>query len=72
MYLELEEDKEDWKRLREVKCVQVLDIPKESGLREPIVGVKLYSKRTSSSSNASKYNKSASSQEQTKSLCQNY
>ena len=68
MYLELEEDKEDWKRLREVKCVPVLDIPKESGLREPIVGVKLYSKRTSSSSNASKYNKSASSQEQQKPL----
>ena len=67
MYLELEEDKEDWKRLREVKCDPVLDIPKESGLREPIVGVKLYSKRTSSS-NASNFNKSASSREQQKPL----
>ena len=48
VYLELEEDKEDWKRMREMKCVPVLDIPKESGLSEPIVGVKLYSTKTTS------------------------
>ena len=48
VYLELEEGKEDWKRMREVKCVPVLDIPKESGLSEPIVGVKLYSTKTTS------------------------
>ena len=53
VYVELEEDKQDWKRMREVKCVPVLDIPKESGLSEPIVGVKLYSTKTSSLSSSS-------------------
>jgi hypothetical protein len=53
LYLELEEDNKDWKKMREVKCLSVLDIPKEGGLREPIVGVKLYSTITSNSSSSS-------------------